>query len=137
MSNNVSVVQSIYAAFGRGDAPAILAHLAEDVKWDPADPETLAQRAGVPWLAPRNGRADVANFFASLAAVELAVFEPYAFTSDDTRVVVLIHVELTVKKTGKRIRDEEVHVWTFDAAGQVTLFRHIVDSGKHAEAWRA
>jgi ketosteroid isomerase-like protein len=31
---NLEVVQEIYEAFGRGDVPAILDHLADDVGWD-------------------------------------------------------------------------------------------------------
>jgi ketosteroid isomerase-like protein len=135
--SNVATVQSIYAAFGRGDIPAILAHLAEDVKWDPADPETTAQREGVPWLTPRVGRSEVGKFFEALTQLEFNAFEPYAFMADESRVATCVRAELTVKKTGKRIRDEEMHVWTFDASGKVALFRHVVDTGKHVEAWRA
>ena len=46
--SNIPTVQDIYAAFGRGDVPAILAQLAEDVDW-----EYGMADAGVPWLQPR------------------------------------------------------------------------------------
>ena len=32
--SNLQTVQDIYAAFGRGDIPAILDELADDVRWD-------------------------------------------------------------------------------------------------------
>jgi ketosteroid isomerase-like protein len=34
MSTLISTVQSMYAAFGRGDVPGILAHLSPDVSWE-------------------------------------------------------------------------------------------------------
>jgi ketosteroid isomerase-like protein len=48
-------VQNIYAAFGRGDIPAILERLAPDVEW-----EYGVESTNVPWLQPRCGRAEVA-----------------------------------------------------------------------------
>ena len=34
MSDNVTTVNKIYEAFGRGDVPSILSCLADDVAWD-------------------------------------------------------------------------------------------------------
>jgi ketosteroid isomerase-like protein len=72
--SNIPTVHDIYAAFARGDVPAILGRLAADVEWEygPATPD-------VPWLQPRRGPAEVGRFFASLAAVEFRRFEPTAF----------------------------------------------------------
>ena len=55
---NVATVQGIYEAFGRGDVPAILERLAEDVQWE-AWADNHGQRAGVPWMSPRTGREGV------------------------------------------------------------------------------
>jgi ketosteroid isomerase-like protein len=32
---------------------------------------------------------------------------------------------------GRRLRDEEMHLWTVNAAGRVTRFRHYLDTAKH------
>lgn len=32
---------------------------------------------------------------------------------------------------GKRLRDEEMHLWNVNAAGKVTRFRHYADTAKH------
>ena len=57
-SANLEAVKALYAAFGRGDIPAILELMSEDVRFDPwAD--SFAHRAGVPWLEPRSGRDGV------------------------------------------------------------------------------
>ena len=44
---NLKTLQEIYAAFGRGDAPAILARVSEDVVWDFRVDHPVA-----PWQAP-------------------------------------------------------------------------------------
>ena len=52
--SRAATVAEIYAAFGRGDVPAILDQLADDVAWEDW-PANDAQRAGVRHLLPRRG----------------------------------------------------------------------------------
>ena len=122
--SNLATVQGIYAAFGRGDIPAILAALADDVEW-----EYGVNSTDVPWLQPRRGRDAVLGFFQSLATVEIHQFVPSACFESGGTVVALCQFEATVKATGKRIAEvDEVHVWHFDAAGKVARFRHRIDT---------
>jgi ketosteroid isomerase-like protein len=128
--SHVPVVQQIYAAFGRGDTPAILEKLSDSVEWEYG----LAPNP-VPWLQPRKGRAGAAEFLESLGALEFHKFVPKVFLETPGLVVVLIDLEVTVKATGKRIVEEdEGHIWHFDRAGKVVRFRHLVDSYQHAMA---
>ena len=60
---NIDTVKGIYEAFGRGDVPAILERVREDVEWDVG----VADR-GVPWLAPRRGRAARRRWYSASAA---------------------------------------------------------------------
>lgn len=130
--SNLETVQSIYAAFGRGDVPAILARLSEEVEW-----EYGASITGVPWLEPRRGRDAVAGFFEALQDLEFRHFEPKTLLEDGDVVVSLIDVELVVRSTGRTIREEdEVHVWRFDGEGRVARFCHRVDSHQHWAAYR-
>ena len=39
-----------------------------------------------------------------------------------------------VPSTGGHYRDEEMHLWTFDAAGRVIRLRHHTDKAKHIRA---
>ncbi|HXK34834.1 MAG TPA: hypothetical protein VNM91_12570 [Dehalococcoidia bacterium] len=48
--SNIETARAIYAAFGAGDVPAILEHLADDVAREYGQGET-----DVPWLQPRQG----------------------------------------------------------------------------------
>ncbi|HSV53422.1 MAG TPA: nuclear transport factor 2 family protein [Burkholderiaceae bacterium] len=127
----VERVQQMYAAFGRGDVPAILAGLAEDVEW-----EYGAIRNPVPWLQPYKGRAQVPQFFEALAKhIDLTQFEPRTFLQQGLLVVDLVDVAFTVRATGKHVVEAEtVHIWHFNAAGLVQRFRHRVDTWASAQA---
>jgi ketosteroid isomerase-like protein len=52
----------------------------------------------------------------------------------DHQVAAEVAVEFEVLATGRRYRDEELHLWTFDGAGKVTRLRHYLDSAKHVAA---
>ena len=132
--DHIATVQEIYAAFGRGDVPAILDRLAEDVVWETT---STSVHEDVPWLRPRVGRDGAAAFFAGLEALDFRRFEPLTFMDGDGNVAVVVHIETVVKASGYVIDDEEVHLWTFDDAGLVSAFRHVVDTAKHIEAARS
>lgn len=129
---HLSTVQSIYEAFGRGDIPAILERLHPDVEWehDSAD-------HGVPWLAPRRGREAVLQFFEALQALEITRFEPLGFLAGQDQVAGTVRLHATHRVTGKEIRDLELHLFSFDAQGRVSRFRHFVDTFQHHAVTRA
>ena len=116
-------VQQIYAAFNQGNVPAILERLAEDVEWEH---DTVDH--GIAVLQPRRGRREVAGFFEGLAVLEFTRFEVANVLEGGNQVVAVCHVDHVHKKTGKRFSDLELHLWTFGERGQVTRFRHLVDS---------
>jgi ketosteroid isomerase-like protein len=132
MSRNTDTVKAIYESFGKGDVPAILARLAPDVSWEH---DWGAER--LRWFEERKGPAAVPGFFATLADFEFLRFEPSAFLEDETKVAVPVHLEVVCKANGKRIRDLEMHLWTFGPDGRVTGFRHFVDTQQWAQATRA
>ena len=75
MPQHAKTVEAIYAAFGRGDIPGILGALREDVEW-----EHDAVDHGIPWLAPRQGRAQnvpqgVSDLYAERYQSAKATFE--------------------------------------------------------------
>ena len=128
--SNLRTVRDIYEAFGRGDVPTILSRLAETVEW-----EYGATSLEVPWLQARRGREGAAAFFSSLAALDFKKFTPKTFLEGSGVVVVLLDVEFIVKATGKSVAEEDqVHLWNFDEHGQVSRFRHRVDTQRHALA---
>jgi ketosteroid isomerase-like protein len=129
----IETVQQMYADFGRGDVPAILARLAADVDW-----EYGVFPNPVPWLQPLRGRDKVAGFFQSLGALDFKRFEPKEIYGDAKTVVALIDVEFVIKSSGKRVfQEDEVHIWRFDAQGRVARFAHRIDTHQHVQAIRA
>jgi uncharacterized protein len=129
----IETVQQIYAAFGRGDVPAILSCLADDVAW-----EYGATPNPAPWLQPLRGRLQVPRFFDALAThCEFHAFVPKTVLGQDRLVVSLCDVEFSVRGTGVRVVEvDEVHLWHFDAEGRVTRFRHRADTLAHALAFK-
>jgi uncharacterized protein len=139
MSNNPSntqTVQTMYAAFGRGDIAGVLAHLSDDVDWRLNVDQTAPGAKAVPDFRPFRGRADVQNFFNLLGSdLEFHSFEPQSFLAGDNEVAARVIMEMTVRKTGRRLRLESMHVFTFDAAGRITRFREFLDTLAAAAAW--
>jgi uncharacterized protein len=133
--SHLEAVQEIYAAFGRGDVPAILDRLSEEVAWESWS-DNHAQRAGVPWLRPQTGRAGAAEFFAAIAGWEIRAFDVHRLLAADDAVVAEVSID-AVTEAGAQVRDEELHLWSFGSDGRVTRFRHYVDTAKHIAAARA
>ncbi len=120
---NVTTAKEGYAAFGRGDVPAILDLLTDDVVWIEAGPADVIAAAGT-----YHGKDGVAEFFTSLGgSVDIHKFEPHEFIAQGDHVVVLIHSEATVKATGKTITDHLAHVWTF-RGGKLARFEVFHDT---------
>lgn len=129
--SNVQTVQAIYEAFSKGDIPAILERLHPEVEW-----EHDSASHGIPWIVPRRGRAEVAQFFHALAALDFQVFEPVALLEGAGQVAGIIRLEATYRPTGKTIKDLEAHLFTFEQDGRVLRFRHFVDTHQHLLATR-
>ena len=122
--SNIETVQSIYAAFGRGDVEAILGRLSESVEWEYGTPST-----DVPWLQPRTGRAGAAEFFGTLRALEFRRFDVKLVAESGSTVIALVDLEAVVTATGKTfVEEDEAHIWHFGADGMVSRFRHRVDT---------
>jgi ketosteroid isomerase-like protein len=134
-TDNAATIADVYAAFGRGDVPAILDRLAPDIAWEEWDEPTFAQRAGVPHLLARTGPAHVAGFFAVLGSYTVLDFAVLDIIGSGRQVVAEVRASFALPGGG-RFADEELHLWTFDDGGRVTRFRHYSDTAKHIAATR-
>ena len=131
--DNQSIIGHIYECFGKGDVPAILERISEDVKWEHWD-KNHAQATGIAYMQRRQGKQGASDFFGTLAAIEMRDFKVLSILSGGNKVCVEVVIEFKVKATGKILRDEELHLWTLDDRGQVIGLRHYVDTAKHIEA---
>lgn len=128
---NVSLIQSIYAAFGRGDADFIAAHTAEGARWD-----FDVLDSDVPWHQPVVGPAEVPQFLAAFVSnVALELFEPRKFITSGEDVIVHLGLAYTVKRTGRPVREEQLQWWTV-RDGKVAGLRHFEDTAQVIAAWR-
>ena len=128
----LSVVQDVYGAFGRGDIPAIIGQLSEDVVW------AVEGRAGdYPTFGVRHGPDGALAFFAALGETEdITAFEPKTFHPSGDTVLVQGRIGVTLKKNGKALDYDWAHVFTV-RDGKVASFKELYDTALVVEAWRA
>jgi ketosteroid isomerase-like protein len=129
---NVALVKSLYAAFGKNDIATIIAALAPEVEW-----EAVGRASDAPTFGPRKGPAAVQEFFNLVgSSYAFSEFSPKEFYPIGDKVFVLGHYAMTVKKTGKAMASDWVHIFTI-AGGKVKMFREFLDTARAAEAFRA
>jgi len=128
--DNIRLMQDMYAAFGRGDVPGMLANMTEDVDWGT---ETTATE--IPWYRIRQGHGGVADFFATLAReVDFERFEPNLFTAAGDTVLVHLDYTYRFKKNGKGASTGAVHQFKF-RDGKVQQFRAFEDTAAVRDVW--
>jgi ketosteroid isomerase-like protein len=124
---NIAHVQSLYAAFGRGDIETLLAGCAADIDW-----ETIGRPSDFPTFGPRKGIEAVEEFFRLVDENEaFSEFAPREFYAADDKVFVLGRYSLIARKSGAPITAEWVHVFTLKN-GRVTRFREHTDTAQFA-----
>src|SRR5262249_21741816 len=117
MATPTTIVQQVYEAFGRGDVPALLALIADEVDWE------LVGSASLPYAGRRRNHKEVADFFAAIPRADaIHVFEPREFIEGGEHVTVLGFERSTAIETGKEFETEWVHVFTI-RNGKVTRWR--------------
>ena len=114
------IISELYAAFARGDIPAIVGMVAEDVDW--RVPENL------PHGGDFHGRDGVMRFFQGLGAnwdgLELDLD---GLVSGPDRVLAVANIHGRVRATGEQSGYKSVHVWTL-RDGVPVRFAEYVDA---------
>jgi uncharacterized protein len=132
---NVTLIQQLIETVKRGDGDGFRERLAENVRWEYHPTGNTAQDRDVPYMRLREGREAAAGFLHDIEEdFELQSLDVQSFLEGDGKVAVLLGYELTVKSTGKRVRDEEIHLYELGSDGKVTAFRHFLDTAKAIEA---
>ncbi|HEV2982377.1 MAG TPA: nuclear transport factor 2 family protein [Solirubrobacteraceae bacterium] len=123
---NVEFVNGIYAAFGRGDVPAVLGAFADDIEWLEAE--------GMPYGGLHRGPEAVAqNVFGPITEdVEGFAVTPEELIGSGATVVAVVRYTGTGKATGKTLDEPAVHVWDI-RDGKLARFRQFIDTVKYAE----
>jgi ketosteroid isomerase-like protein len=104
-SSPTETVREVYGAFERGDIPAIVATVAEDVDW--RVPENL------PHGGDFHGREGVTRFFQGLGETWDGLgLELDALVSGDDRVLAVASIRGRLRATGEETGYRSVHAWT-------------------------
>lgn len=132
-ATNIAVVGGIYEAFGRGDIDFILDQITEDCAWE-SWLDNHGQRAAIPPMQPRHGRAGVAEFFAYVATMQIQDFQVLDMLASDRQVVVEVQISIAMPDGGS-VTDEELHLYSLNEEGKIIRMRHYVDTAKQIEAY--
>ena len=125
----MEVVQKTYEAVGRGDIPALLDLLTDDVQWTFRGPSTI------PFAGTRCGREGVTEFFSLVGKnLEFQEFELREFVAQGDTVVVLGFERSLVRPTGRTFEQEWAHVYEL-RDGKVAEFLALEDTAAHAAAF--
>ncbi|MGN6801855.1 MAG: nuclear transport factor 2 family protein [Ginsengibacter sp.] len=128
-NNNLQVIQQMYADFGKGNIPAVLAAFSKDVVW------TRAGAPFIPFSGTFNGIEEVMKMFA-LQEENLKVksFVPQTFCTNDNMVVVIGHDEAEVKPTGRSYSADWVQAFTLNE-GKIIKVQVFMDTKVIADAF--
>jgi hypothetical protein len=128
-SADVTLIQSLYAAFGRGDIAPIIAALSPDVNWRVND-----RREDYALLGARKGPREVEEFFATIPQLhEFTEFSPKEFHASENKVFVLGRYAAKVRKTGRSVACDWMHVFTM-RDGKIAAFLEFTDTAQWAQA---
>ncbi|MCA1591947.1 MAG: nuclear transport factor 2 family protein [Acidobacteria bacterium] len=127
---NQQGVRTMFEAFGRGDVPAMLGVVSDEVDWAITGPSS------VPYYGERKGHQGVIDFVTQLGSnVEFEKFEPGKFIASGDNVIVLDSERGRVRGTGKTFDTDWAIVFTV-RDGKITNFRCYENTAAVSEAFR-
>lgn len=121
MATNKEIVQGVYASFAKGDVPAVMAAMADNIEWAEADGFPLAGTYTGPQAVLEGVFMRLGEVGDDFAAV------PDHFVADGDMVVVLGNYTWKHKSTGAPAQVKMAHVWTV-ADGKLSTFQQHVDT---------
>ncbi|HAH24767.1 MAG TPA: hypothetical protein DCL77_13610 [Prolixibacteraceae bacterium] len=133
MTNNIATVNNIYQAFAKGDVFTILNCLSDDVEWEPWN-GNYGQRTGIPRLKEGKGKDGALEFFMIVGGFIINDFLVLSVMGNENHVAAEIQFDADIPATGAHLKEEEIHLWTFDTHGIVTRFKHFSDATKQIAA---
>jgi len=129
---NAKLVQDAYAAFGRGDIPAVLAMMTPDVTIG-----IVGRRSDAPFLGLFSGLEGAGEFFSALdAAHEISAFEPLRFAAAEDMVFIWGRYRWRMRRSGVADETEWLHVITI-RDGKLAKWLGHNDTAMLAQAYHA
>lgn len=129
--DNVAATQEVFVRFGRGDIPAIVEMLDDDIVIEFYGPSVI------PYAGTYRGKTEARKFFETvLSSVDIHQFDPEEFIAERDKVVVTGHLRLTARSTGGGIESDFVHVITL-RNGKWLRFRDFMNTAVGVTAFSA
>ena len=128
---NVQIVKDAYDAIARGDLPALLRTIADDVQIHVPGP------AAIPFAGIYRGHEGVSRFAQHLVESidwDTRQFRPREFIAEGDQVAVLGDERLTSKVTGRMWETEWAMAWTL-RDGKIALLREFHQTDAIADAF--
>ena len=127
IEKNIQTVKDFFAAIGRGDRQALLALVAEDIKW-------IIPGEDWPLAGTHRGHTGLADVLQKASeAVETSFPEPPEFVAQGDRVLVVGFAKRTIKATNRTFEDHWVFAITV-RDGKLTNIREYIDTQALARA---
>jgi ketosteroid isomerase-like protein len=122
-----SIVRSFYAKLADGKPEAAFALLSDDIEWNEAEGNPLADRN------PYRGAGQIAEgVFGRLGAIfEGFTALPDEFIAANGRVIVIGRYRGTHRKSGAKLDCQAVHSWWVDG-GKIVRFQQYADTAQLA-----
>ena len=129
---NIQIVKDIYAAFIRGDVPAIMQHISDDLQGF----GVVSKEKLIPWHIQISKKQNVPKFFQAVAeSSKFTRFEPRDFAAGGDYVYCTISFDVTFKHNRKRLTvDNVMHRFMFKN-GKVVEWRGTEDTARTSAAY--
>jgi len=123
-AENVSAISELYANFGKGDVPAVLAAMDPNIVWNEAEGNALAD--GNPYMGPE---AVLKGVFERVLAgfPNFTINDIVLHNMENGQVLATLRYKGTMKSTGKDLNAQAAHLWTLKD-GKIIAFQQYVDT---------
>ena len=109
MTTNKETTQAIYDLFGKGDVPAILELVTDDITWTCPGPTEI-----LPYAQVHKGKEGVAEFFRLIYAnKDFPGFDVEELIGEGDKVVAIGHWDAESKKTGRPYSGDWAMVFSY------------------------
>lgn len=131
---SIELIRRLYDSFGKGDVPAVIGQLDQEIEWNEAENFIYADRN--PYVGPQ---AVLEGVFMRLGSEwEGFSVAPEEWLDAGNHVVVLGTYTGRHRETGAEVRAQFAHVWGV-RSGRVVRFQQYTDTKQFADAvaWKA
>jgi len=126
---NVQTIKGLYENFTKGNIPALLDGLSDNIIW------VDAGAPAIPYAGTFKGKNEVAQFFSKMNEhCEVLKFDINNIVGFEDKVVSTGVFDIKSRKTGKSAETEWAMLWNF-TDGKPSHFRSYLDTAKFAKAF--